>query len=197
MQLLKARCADKLDERGDEFITHAVDGASRMQKLIDDLLAFSRVSTRGVQFQPVECASALDNALRNLTVSLRERQATVEREELPTVLGDLSQLSLLFQNLIGNALKFRGSEPPHIHISARREANTWVISVRDNGIGIEPQYYERIFVIFQRLHTRKEYPGTGMGLALCKRIVERHGGRIWVESELGKGTTFSFTLVSA
>jgi PAS domain S-box-containing protein len=197
MQLLKARCADKLDERGDEFITHAVDGASRMQKLIDDLLAFSRVSTRGVQFQPVECARALDNALRNLTVSLQERQATVEREELPTVLGDLSQLSLLFQNLIGNALKFHGPEPPHIDVSARREANTWIIAVRDNGIGIEPQYYERIFVIFQRLHTRKEYPGTGMGLALCKRIVERHGGRIWVESELGKGTTFSFTLVSA
>jgi PAS domain S-box-containing protein len=196
MHLFKARYAGKIDERGDEFITHAVDGATRMQKLIDDLLSFSRVGTSGAEFRPVECAQAVEGALKNLSVSLQEQHATVERDELPLVWGDLSQLSLLFQNLIGNALKFHGPSPPRIHISARRGDGEEepVISVRDNGIGIELQYFERIFVIFQRLHTRKEYPGTGMGLALCKRIVERHGGRIWVESEMGKGTTFCFTL---
>ena len=194
MQLFKARYEGKFDARGDEFISHAVDGASRMQKLIDDLLAFSRVGTRGVEFQPVNCGKAVENALKNLSISIRENQAIIECSELPMVSGDLPQLSLLFQNLVGNALKFHGPGPPHIYIRARQEEKMWVISVRDNGIGIEPQYFERIFVIFQRLHTRAEYPGTGMGLALCKRIVERHGGRIWVESEMGKGTTFSFTL---
>ena len=197
MQLFEARYEGKFDERGDEFIHHAVDGATRMQKLIDDLLVFSRVGTRGTGLQPVECSKAVENALKNLSVSLEENHASVERAELPVVSGDLSQLSQLFQNLIGNALKFHGPEPPRIVITARQSAGEWVIAVRDNGIGIEPQYFERIFVIFQRLHTRDEYPGTGMGLALCKRIVERHGGRIWVESELGKGTTFSFTLRGA
>jgi len=193
MQLFKARYAGKFDERGDEFIAHAVDGATRMQKLIDDLLTFSRVSTQSAQLQPVQCSEAVENALKNLSVALAEKHAVVEREALPTVIGDLSQLSLLFQNLIGNALKFCRQEP-RIYVGARREGHEWILSVRDNGIGIEPKYFERIFVIFQRLHTRKEYPGTGMGLALCKRIVERHGGRIWVESQLGNGTTFRFTL---
>jgi PAS domain S-box-containing protein len=195
-QLLKARYEGKIDARADEFIHHAVDGARRMQNLIDDLLAFSRVGTRGVQFQAVECGKAVDNALKNLSVTIQEKQAVVEPVDLPLVFGDLSQLSLLFQNLIGNAMKFITGKAPHIRINARREGNEWVISVSDNGIGIEPQYFERIFVIFQRLHTRTEYPGTGMGLALCKRIVERHGGRIWVESTLGQGATFSFTLPS-
>jgi PAS domain S-box-containing protein len=195
-QLLKARYEGKIDARADEFIHHAVDGARRMQNLIDDLLAFSRVGTRGVQFQAVECGKAVDNALKNLSVTIQEKQAVVEPVDLPLVFGDLSQLSLLFQNLIGNAMKFITGKAPHIRINARREGNEWVISVSDNGIGIEPQYFDRIFVIFQRLHTRTEYPGTGMGLALCKRIVERHGGRIWVESTLGQGTTFNFTLQS-
>jgi PAS domain S-box-containing protein len=195
-QLLKARYEGKIDARADEFIHHAVDGARRMQNLIDDLLAFSRVGTRGVQFQAVECGKAVDNALKNLSVTIQEKQAVVEPVDLPLVFGDLSQLSLLFQNLIGNAMKFITGKAPHIRINARREGNEWVISVSDNGIGIEPQYFDRIFVIFQRLHTRTEYPGTGMGLALCKRIVERHGGRIWVESTLGQGATFSFTLPS-
>jgi light-regulated signal transduction histidine kinase (bacteriophytochrome) len=197
MQLLEARCRGKLDERGDEFMKHAVDGATRMQKLIEDLLAFSRVGTRGAELKPVECAAAVANALENLSVSITEKHAVIECGELPAVIGDLSQLALLFQNLVGNALKFCGEMSPRISISARREGADWTICIRDNGIGIDPQYFERIFVIFQRLHTRKEYPGTGMGLALCKRIVERHGGRIWVESGIGKGATFCFTLRSA
>lgn len=167
-----------------------------MQNLIDDLLAFSRVGTRGAQFQPVDCTQAVENALKNLVVAIQEKLAVVEFAGLPLVLGDLSQLSLLFQNLIANALKFIHGKSPHIRIGARREGNEWIVSVSDNGIGIEPQYFDRIFVIFQRLHTRTEYPGTGMGLALCKRILERHGGRIWVESTVGQGTTFNFTLQS-
>jgi PAS domain S-box-containing protein len=196
MQLLKARYEGKLDQRADEFIMHAVDGSTRMQKLIDDLLLFSRISTRGAELQTVECSKAVENALKNLSFAIKEKRAVIEWDGLPAVRGDLSQLSQLFQNLIGNALKFFGEQTPHIRVAARPEGGEWVVSVHDNGIGIEPQYFERIFVIFQRLHTRKEYPGTGMGLALCKRIVERHGGRIWVESELGKGTTFYLTLKS-
>jgi len=194
VQLLQSHYEGKFDARGNEFITHAVDGATRMQKLIDDLLTFSRVGTRGVEFTSIKCAEAVENALRNLSVAIREQNASVEYGELPVVAGDLSQLSLLFQNLIGNALKFRGGDAPRIRVAARREGREWVLCVRDNGIGIAPQYFERVFVMFQRLHTRREYPGTGMGLALCKRIVERHGGRIWVESEAGKGATFCFTL---
>jgi len=197
MQLFKAHYEGKTDKRGDEFIAHAVDGATRMQKLINDLLAFSRVGTRGATLQPVECSQAVDDAVKNLDTSIQESGAVVEWENLPVVLGDLSQLTLLFQNLVGNALKFRGERWPRISIEAHRYGEEWQLSVHDNGIGIEPQYFERIFVMFQRLHTRKEYPGTGMGLALCKRIVERHGGRIWVESEFGKGTTFRFTLHDA
>jgi PAS domain S-box-containing protein len=197
MQLLKARYQGKLDERGDEFIHHAVDGATRMQNLIDDLLAFSRVGTRATELQPVSCAEAVQNAIKNLSVAIETSRAEIECAPLPMVLGDLSQLSLLLQNLIGNALKFRGRRLPHIYVGAERQNGEWVISVQDNGIGIEPQYFERIFVIFQRLHTRKEYPGTGMGLALCKKIVERHGGRIWLDSKLGMGTTFRFTLPAA
>src|SRR5215475_11042471 len=128
---------------------------------------------------------------------MREQQAVVEYDELPLGSGDLTQLTLLFQNLIGNAVKFHGPKPPHIYINSSRQNGEWIITVRDNGIGIEPQYFERIFVIFQRLHTRKEYPGTGMGLALCKRIVERHGGKIWLDSKVGTGTTFRFTLAAS
>ncbi len=194
VQLLQRRYEGKLDAQADEFIAFAIDGASRMQKLIDDLLAFSRVGTRGGEFQSVECEKALRAALQNLTVAIQESGAGVTAEALPTVRADVTQLVSLFQNLIGNALKFHGAEPPRIHVSAQRNGAYWQLSVRDNGIGIEPRHFDRIFGIFQRLHTRQEYPGTGIGLAICKRIVERHGGKIWLESEPGKGTTFYFTL---
>jgi PAS domain S-box-containing protein len=194
VNLLQARYGEQLDERAHEYMRHAVEGAGRMQNLIDDLLSYSRVGTRGKEFQAVPCEKAVENALRNLSVAIREKQAQIAHDPLPVICGDLIQISQLFQNLIGNALKFSGAEIPCIHIGVQERNREWEISVRDNGIGIDPQYFERIFVIFQRLHTRKEYPGTGMGLALCKKVVERHGGRIWVESELGKGTTFRFTL---
>jgi PAS domain S-box-containing protein len=195
LQLLQRRYQGQLDARADEFIAHAVDGAARMQKLIDDLLAYSRVGRAGTALELTECGAALDQALKSLSVVLQESGAKVNRGELPTVLAIPTQLTLLFQNLVGNALKFRYEDRPvEIDIGAQRQGDDWVISVKDNGIGIDPQYFERIFLIFQRLHSRAEYPGTGLGLALCKRIVEQHGGRIWVESTPGSGTTFFFTL---
>lgn len=195
LQLLQRRYQGQLDARADEFIAHAVDGAARMQKLIDDLLAYSRVARTGTVLELTECGEALDQALRSLSVVLQESGAQVNRGELPAVMGVPIQLALLFQNLVGNALKFRYEDRPvQIDIGARRQGDEWVIWVKDNGIGIDPQYFERIFLIFQRLHSRAEYPGTGLGLALCKRIVEQHGGRIWVESTPGGGTTFFFTL---
>ncbi|MDP0497484.1 MAG: PAS domain S-box protein [Verrucomicrobiota bacterium JB024] len=194
VQLLKKRYGGKLDAKADEFIAHTVDGAERMQRLIRDLLAFSRVSTRGDTMQPVNLQQPLDTALKNLSVLISEGQASITHDTLPDVKVDAGQLAMVFQNLIGNALKFRGEKRPEIHIGARQEGREWIISVRDNGIGIEPDYFDRIFVIFQRLHTRDEYSGTGIGLALCKRIAERHGGRIWVESAPGEGSTFYFSL---
>ncbi len=194
VQLLKRRYEGRLDERADELIGHAVDGAIRMQKLIDDLLAFSRVGTRPGQRQATDSGGALMSALSNLSGLLRETNATITNDPMPMVATDPTQLVSLFQNLIGNALKFRGTNTPHIHVGAARDGQRWEFSVRDNGLGIEPQYFERIFGIFQRLHTRAEYPGTGMGLAMCKRIVEQQGGRIWVESTPGAGSIFHFTL---
>jgi light-regulated signal transduction histidine kinase (bacteriophytochrome) len=178
-------------------MTHIVDGAARMETLVDGLLAFSRVGTQGGELRPVECAKALGTALQNLAAAIEESGAVVTHDILPAVNGDLPQLVSLFQNLIGNALKFRREAPPRIHVSAERNGTHWRFSVRDNGIGIAPQYFERIFGVFQRLHTRREYPGTGIGLALCKKIVERHGGRIWVESVPGEGATFCFSLLDA
>jgi signal transduction histidine kinase len=194
-QLLARRYKGKLDPDADEFIAFAVDGATRMQQLIQDLLAYSRVSTGGRQFKPTSAETALGYALDNLRYVMKESGAVVTHDPLPTVMGDQKQLEQLFQNLLSNAIKFRGHEPPRIHVSARTDAN-WLFSIRDNGIGLDPQYGDRIFVIFQRLHNRQEYSGTGIGLAICKKIVERHGGRIWVESEPGKGATFHFTLRS-
>jgi PAS domain S-box-containing protein len=192
-QLLARRYKGKLGDDADEFIGFAVDGAQRMQSLIQDLLAYSRVSSRAQPFVAVDCNAVVDRVLSDLSAAMEEARATVTRDDLPTVSGDPTQLGQLFLNLIGNAIKFHGAEPPIVHVAARREADGWLMSVRDNGIGIEPQYAERIFVIFQRLHGMGEYPGTGIGLAICKKIVERHGGRIWVESGPGQGSTFFFT----
>ncbi|MGF6973651.1 PAS domain S-box-containing protein [Paraburkholderia sp. JPY465] len=195
LQLLQRRYHGQLDARADEFIAHAVDGATRMQKLIEDLLAYSRVGRSGATQELVNCTTALDQALKSLSVVLQESHAQINRDALPVVMGIPTQLALLFQNLIGNAIKFRRlDQPVRIDIGARREGDEWIVSVKDNGIGIESQYFERIFMIFQRLHSRAEYPGTGIGLALCKRIVEQHGGRIWVESGPDGGSTFFFTL---
>ena len=193
-QLIARRYKGKLDADADEFIAFAVDGANRMQRLILDLLAYSRVNTAGRQFEPTAMETVLTAALNNLTNAVKESQAIITHDPLPAVMGDDKQLAQLFQNLLSNAVKFGGAQPPRIHISAKQADGEWLCSVRDHGIGIDPQYADRIFVIFQRLHTREEYPGTGIGLAICKKIVERHGGRIWVESELGKGATFYFTM---
>jgi PAS domain S-box-containing protein len=194
VQLLARRYKGKLDADADDFIAYAVDGASRMQRMINDLLAYSRVGTRGKPFEPTDCQAVLDQVLANLKVAIEESSAMITHDPLPMVMADESQMAQLFQNLINNAIKFRGEASPRVHISAEQKEKDWVFSVRDNGIGIDPQYHERIFMIFQRLHDRGEYPGTGMGLAICKKIVERHGGRIWVESELGKGSIFYFTI---
>ncbi|MDO8541424.1 MAG: PAS domain-containing protein [Opitutaceae bacterium] len=194
VQLLQKRYEGKLDARADEFISHAVEGTKRMQALITDLLAYSRVGTHPHPFEPVKMGEVVDEALANLTMALQESGAIVHRDALPAITADGSQLVQVFQNLIGNALKFRGEQTPKIRITARAEGAGWVFGVADNGIGIEPQYFERVFRVFQRLHTRARYPGTGIGLAICKKVVERHGGRIWIESQPGQGATFFFTL---
>lgn len=198
LQLLQRRYQGQLDARADEFIGHAVDGATRMQTLIDDLLSYSRVGRLEDPKQAVPAEQALEFALKNLAVVIDETGAQIEHEALPVVQAISSQLALLFQNLIGNAIKFRSKErTPVIRVRAEPLGREWRFLVADNGIGISEQYFERIFVIFQRLHTRREYPGTGLGLALCKRIVEHHGGKIWVESTPGEGTTFYFTVPRA
>lgn len=195
LQLLQRRYQGQLDERADEFIGHAVDGAIRMQALIEDLLAYSRVGRSEDAREPTDCAQVLDQVLKSLSVVIEETGAQIYRAALPTVLAHPSQLTLVFQNLIGNAIKFRHEDrPARIGVGARRQGDMWVIWVEDNGIGIDPRYFERIFLVFQRLHTRTEYPGTGIGLAMCKRIIERLGGHIWVESAPGNGTRFSFVL---
>jgi PAS domain S-box-containing protein len=193
--LLAERYQGRLDRDADEFIEYAVDGARRMHQLIEDLLAFSRVGTRGKAFEPTDCNSVVDEVVGDLRLVITEQAAVVTRDDLPVVSADRTQLAQLIQNLIGNAIKFRGEEPPRVHISAEKSGREWRFSVQDNGVGIDPKYRDRVFAIFQRLHTRKEYPGTGIGLAICRRIVERHGGRIWLESESGKGAVFRFTLL--
>jgi PAS domain S-box-containing protein len=195
-QLLSRRYKGKLDQSADDYIGFAVDGANRMQRLINDLLAYSRVSTQGKAFQLTDCEAALDQALANLRIALAESKAVITRDPLPIVMGDDIQLVQLFQNLIGNAIKFRGEEPTTIHIGLDQKETEWLFYVRDNGIGMDPQYADRIFVIFQRLHSKQEYPGTGIGLSVCKKVVERHGGRIWVESQPGQGSIFYFTILN-
>lgn len=194
VKLLEKRYKGKLDEKADEFIVYTLDSVSRMQVLIKDLLAYSQVGTNGKIFSLTNCSVALEQALYNLRSAVERSGAEVTYELLPTVMADDSQLIRLFQNLIGNAIKFRGDRPLKIHVAAEQKGNEWIFSIRDNGIGIDPGYFGKIFVIFQRLHTSEEYEGTGIGLSICKKIVERHGGRIWVESEPGKGATFFFTL---
>jgi signal transduction histidine kinase len=193
-QLLAKRYGDKLDDKAREFIAFAVDGSKRMQTLINDLLSFSRVGTQGRPLVPVSTDAVLDAVLKSIKRGIEESRAIVTRDALPVVLADELQLSQLLQNLIGNAIKFRREGAPTVHVGAERTLTGWNISVRDNGIGVSPEYSDRIFVIFQRLHTKTQYPGTGIGLAICKKIAERHGGRIWLEPTPGGGSTFLFSI---
>ena len=193
-QMLGKRYSGQLDDQADQIINFAVDGASRMEALINDLLAYSRVGTKGKPFEPVDCNVVFETACHNLKVLIEESSVSIAKNPLPTVMADSTQMIQLFQNLIGNAVKYRREQTPEVQVGAEGQEHQWLFWVRDNGIGIHLKHSERIFMIFQRLHTRKEYPGTGIGLAICKKIVERHSGRIWVESKLGQGSTFYFTL---
>ena len=192
-QLLQRRYGDRLDTDGQEFIAFAVDGANRMQVLIQDLLTYSRAG-RGFTGEPVDCEAVLEETTNSLKSAIAESGAVITHETLPTVQGEKTQLTQVFQNLISNAIKYKNHTSPQIDISARQEVGAWLFAVRDNGIGIQSEYTDRIFGIFERLHAVNEYAGTGIGLALCKKIVERHGGRIWVESQVGEGSTFYFTI---
>ncbi len=192
--LLKKRYAGRLDADADEFINFAVDGGARMQALIQDLLAYSRLGGRDLSYELVDTGSVVDDVLTELRHAIDESHARVTRGRMPKIKADTHQLSRVFQNLIGNALKFRRDEAPRVTVEAEQLPGAWVFSVKDNGIGIPPDQFDRIFRIFQRLHSQSEYPGTGIGLAICKRIVERHGGRIWLDSSVGQGATFHFTL---
>jgi len=194
LQLLERRYKDKLDGDALEFIQYAVDGSKRMKALINDLLAYSRIGSRGKEFASTDCEAILMDVLQNLQVPVQESGAIITHAPLPVIQADHTQIEQLFQNLISNALKFCGQKTPEVQIDAQLQSGNWLFSIADNGIGIEPQYFERIFIIFQRLHTREEYAGTGIGLAVSKRIVERHGRRIWIESQVGQGTTFYFTI---
>ena len=193
-QLLEKNYKGRLDADADEFIGYIVEGGRKMDALVNDLLEFSRITSRGKPFEPTDMNAVLSEVLKSLSVTIRENKVEIEAGMLPIVSVDRSQMALVFQNLVANAIKFREASAPVVAIDATRVRNEWVLSVRDNGIGIDPEYHEKIFELFQRLHSRDEYPGTGIGLAICKRIVERHGGRIWVESQPGEGSTFFFTI---
>lgn len=195
-RLLARRYEGELDERADKYIHYAADGAERMKKLIQGLLAYSRVTTQGEDLAPVDTDELLHAVLQDLAPRIQETAARVTHDALPTVVADPDQIRQVFQNLIENALKFSDDEPPVVHMSGRREGPRCVFSVRDEGVGIDPDSFDRMFLIFQRLHGR-EVEGTGIGLALCKRIIERHGGELWVESSPGEGATFRFTLPSS
>jgi len=203
-QLLAKRCEGRLDGESTEYVGFVVDGALRMQQFLSDLLAYSRVQSRAKPFELVSCENILETACHNLAPMVAEAGGRITHEPLPAVRGDAAQLLQLFQQLLNNALKFRGQAPPEIHVSVSRQCllsqqpqltpDDYVFCVRDNGIGIEPKYLPRLFTAFTRLHTRAEYPGSGIGLAICKKIVDRHNGRIWVESEPGAGARFYFSL---
>src|SRR5579884_952901 len=194
VQLLQRRYLNKFDQDADTFVTFIVDASLRMQQLIQDLLMYSRASTQSIDFKPVDTEEVLGRALGNLKEAIEESHAKITHDPLPNVIADAMKLTQVFQNLVGNSIKFRGEDVPRIHVSARRAGKEWEFSVRDNGIGLDTQYADKIFVIFQRLHAGGQYSGTGIGLAFCKRVVEGHGGRIWVESRPGEGATFFFTL---
>ena len=194
VQILAEDYSGRLDEDADRFIGYVVDGADRMKGLINDLLMFSRVGTQGRSFIPTDCNAILTQVLADQASAIESCGAVVTNNKLPILNGDGTQLAQLLQNLVSNALKYRRDEAPRVHVEAREHEGTWKFSVSDNGLGIAPHHYDRIFQMFQRLHHRNEYPGSGIGLAVCHKIVERHGGRIWVESELGKGSTFHFTI---
>jgi light-regulated signal transduction histidine kinase (bacteriophytochrome) len=194
-QLLAKRYKGRLDSDADQFIAYAVDGSNRMQGLIQDLLAYSRAGTNGRTLHEISSEKALKEALSNLGATIQESGALVTHDLLPHITSDDTQLVQIFQNLVGNAIKYRRAEAPHVHVSATKNGGKeWIFSVRDNGLGIDPQYFERIFVLFQRLHGREEFKGTGIGLAICKKILERLGGRIWVESQPEQGSIFYFSL---
>jgi light-regulated signal transduction histidine kinase (bacteriophytochrome) len=198
VQIIERRYAPQLDAKAHELMKHTVEGVVRMKELIEGLLAYSRVTRTHHEVAPVAAASAVEAAMRHLQSGVRETAAEIVCRDLPWVMANQAQLTQLFQNLIGNALKYRSEERPRIEIAAQEDGGAmWQFSIRDNGIGIEPQYFERVFSIFQRLHTRDEYPGSGIGLAICKKIVERAGGTMWIESQLGQGSTFHFTLPHA
>lgn len=194
VQLIERRYAAALDERGIHFIHEVISATKRMQTLINDLLQYSRVGTQGQPLEPVDFTKIVEEVMRDLTETIEEANAKITYDDLPILYADAPQLTRVFQNLLQNAIKYRGDETPEIHVSASYEKDKWHIAISDNGIGIEMDYSERIFAIFQRLHTRREYSGTGIGLAVAKRIVERHGGRIWVESDGVSGSTFHFTI---
>ena len=193
-QLLAKRYSGQLDEEADNIISFVVDGAKRMDRLIQDILAYSHVSSQARTFESINCEEVIDIALSNLQLKIQKTNAQITRNTLPIIVGDKTQLVQLFQNIIANGMKYQKEESPVIHIEAEIRQKDWLFSVKDNGIGIALQYHKRIFQIFQRLHTRQEYSGTGIGLAICKKIVDLHGGKIWVESEVGKGTSFLFTM---
>lgn len=195
LQLIEERYADELDEDGREFIDYAVDGADRMRQMINDLLAYSRINTEAQPLEPTDSNEILERVFNDLQLRIEETDATIETDDsLPTVMGDDNQLEHLFRNLISNAIKYSGDEPPHIEISTERQGDYWEFAVSDNGIGIESEQLDRIFEVFTRLESDEESSGTGIGLALCRRITERHGGEIWVDSEPEEGSTFYFTL---
>jgi|GEM_PF-3159352 len=196
-QLLQKRMSDKLDEKGEKYVQGLVDGSMRMQRLIEAILAFSRITTKGEKLLKVNCDHVLQDAMENLERKIEENDAVIEPDILPEVMGDRIQLISLFQNLLGNAIKFRSEATPRIRIVVERDGDFWRFAFVDNGIGMEMEYSDRVFKIFQRLHNRTEYPGEGVGLSFCKRIVERHGGHIWLQSQLGEGTTIFFTLKKA
>jgi PAS domain S-box-containing protein len=193
-EMLQRRYQGKLDADGNQWLGFVITGARRMQALVQDLLAYSRLENRGQPLVAIACDDVAEKAVSALQSAIADAGASVTWDALPTIQGDASQLVQLFQNLIGNAIKFRGPEPPRVHISATPQGDNWLFSVRDNGIGIDPKFHERIFEIFKRLHTADRYPGTGIGLAICRKVVARHGGRIWIQSELGSGSTFCFTM---
>jgi light-regulated signal transduction histidine kinase (bacteriophytochrome) len=194
VQLLQRRLDHNLDAESEEYLQYVVEGARRIQTLIDDLLSYTRLGAQSLSLQAVDLEKVLSEALSNLKLATEEKGAVLDWDPLPVVEADRTHMVLLFQNLLGNAIKFNGDKKPKVHIGAKEEADRWVLSVADNGIGIESKYFEKIFVVFQRLHARGDYPGTGIGLALCKKIVDQHNGKIWVESEPGQGSTFYFTI---